>query len=82
MKNLPKERNNSTHQTHVGGNAAPAAAGGGVQRLQPGNNLVQLTNELRVGGGTELGPQVLYAVDGDQLPGLKTVGDGGEKTRR
>ena len=43
-----------TNQTHVGRNAAPAAAGGGVQRLQLRNDLVQLTNQLQVRGGTEL----------------------------
>jgi len=52
--NNHKRVNPVINQTHVGGNAAPTAAGGGVHRLQLGNDLVQLTNQLRVRGGTEL----------------------------
>lgn len=56
--------------THMGGDAASATAAGRVQGLQLGDDLLQLTNQLQVGGGAELRLEVLQAVHGDGLPRL------------
>lgn len=53
--------------------AASAAAGGGVQRLQFGDDFLQLGAEVRVSAGAQLGAQMFQAVDGDGFPGLKKM---------
>lgn len=60
-----------TASTYVRGDAASAAAGGGVQRLQFSDEVLQLGTEIGVSAGAQLGAQVFQAVDGDGFPGLK-----------
>lgn len=60
--------------THVRGDAAPAAAGGGVQRLQFSDDFLQLGAEIGVRAGAQLGAEVFKAVDRDGFPGLKDDG--------
>ena len=50
--------------------AASAAAGGGVQRLQLRDDFLQLSAELQVSGGIELRPEMFKAIDGNGFPGL------------
>lgn len=50
--------------------AAPAAAGGRIWRLQFTDDLLQLSRQLQVCVGAQLRPEVFQAVDGHVLPGL------------
>lgn len=69
------------HATHVRGDAASAAAGRRIQRLQFSDDLLQLSRQLQVCAGAQLRPQVLQAVDGHVLPRLNQNGHGGGKHR-
>lgn len=61
--------------TYVRGDAAPAAAGCRIRRLQFTDDLLQLSSrELRVWAGAELRPEVFQALDGNVLPGLNQRG--------
>ena len=60
--------------TYVRGNAASAAAGRWIGRLQLTDHLLQLSRQLQVCARAELQPQVLQAVDGNVLPGLNQAG--------
>lgn len=52
-------------RTYVRGDAASTAAGGRVQRLQFGDDFLQLARQLHVRAGTELAPEMFKAVDGN-----------------
>lgn len=52
------------------GDAASTAAAGWIQRLQFGDDFLQLASQLQVCAGAELGPEMLKAVDGNGFPGL------------
>lgn len=71
MSKAPDQSANANaNATHVGGDTATAAAAGGVQGLQLGDDVLKLTNQLSVGGGAELRLEVLQTVHRDGLPGL------------